>query len=105
MDLLGQRNGISTGSIESKMGIKGSATCVLNFDEATGYMIGPKNKGLNQMFTMMNLERIIVGVQGLGISEIAYQNSLGLTPKKENREKQIIQNQLMVQTLSLSMQI
>ena len=73
---LGPRNGISTGSIESKMGIKGSATCVLNFDEAIGYMIGPKNKGLNSMFTMMNLERIVVGIQGLGISEIAYQNSL-----------------------------
>ena len=58
------------------MGIKGSATCVLNFDEAVGYMIGPKNKGLNSMFTMMNLERIVVGIQGLGISEIAYQNSL-----------------------------
>ncbi len=73
---IGTRNGISTGSIETKMGIKGSATCVLNFDEATGYMIGPKNKGLSQMFTMMNLERIVVGIQGLGISEIAYQNSL-----------------------------
>ena len=73
---LGSRNGISTGSIESKMGIKGSATCVLNFDEAIGYMIGPKNKGLNSMFTMMNLERIVVGIQGLGISETAYQNSL-----------------------------
>ena len=58
------------------MGIKGSATCVLNFDDAVGYMIGPKNKGLNSMFTMMNLERIVVGIQGLGISEIAYQNSL-----------------------------
>jgi len=73
---IGPRNGISTGSIESKMGIKGSATCVLNFDEATGYMIGKKDKGLNAMFTMMNLERIVVGIQGLGISEIAYQNSL-----------------------------
>jgi alkylation response protein AidB-like acyl-CoA dehydrogenase len=73
---IGPRNGISTGSIESKMGIKGSATCVLNFDGATGYMIGAKDKGLNAMFTMMNLERIIVGIQGLGISEIAYQNSL-----------------------------
>ena len=52
---IGQRNGISTGSIESKMGIKGSATCVLNFDEAIGYMIGSKDKGLNAMFTMMNL--------------------------------------------------
>ena len=73
---IGSRNGVSTGSIESKMGIKGSATCVLNFDSATGYMIGPKNKGLSSMFTMMNLERIVVGIQGLGISEIAYQNSL-----------------------------
>jgi len=73
---VGQRNGVSTGSIESKMGIKGSATCVLNFDEATGYMIGEKDRGLNAMFTMMNLERIVVGIQGLGISEIAYQNSL-----------------------------
>ena len=73
---VGPRNGISTGSIESKMGIKGSATCVLNFDDAVGYMIGPKNKGLNSMFTMMNLERIVVGIQGLGISETAYQNSL-----------------------------
>ncbi len=73
---IGARNGISTGSIESKMGIKGSATCVLNFDDSVGYMIGPKNKGLSQMFTMMNLERIVVGIQGLGISEIAYQNSL-----------------------------
>ena len=73
---IGPRNGISTGSIESKMGIKGSATCVLNFDDAVGYMIGPKNKGLNSMFTMMNLERIVVGIQGLGISETAYQNSL-----------------------------
>ena len=73
---IGSRNGISTGSIETKMGIKGSATCVLNFDDATGIMIGPKNKGLSQMFTMMNLERIVVGIQGLGVSEIAYQNSL-----------------------------
>ena len=73
---VGPRNGISTGSIEDKMGIKGSATCVLNFDDATGYMIGNKEKGLNAMFTMMNLERIVVGIQGLGISEIAYQNSL-----------------------------
>ena len=80
---LGQRNGISTGSIESKMGIKGSATCVLNFDNAVGYMIGPKNKGLNSMFTMMNLERIVVGIQGLGISEIAYQNSLNYAKERK----------------------
>ena len=80
---IGPRNGISTGSIETKMGIKGSATCVLNFDEATGIMIGPKNKGLSQMFTMMNLERIVVGIQGLGISEIAYQNSLNYAKERK----------------------
>ena len=80
---IGARNGISTGSIETKMGIKGSATCVLNFDEALGYMIGPKNKGLSQMFTMMNLERIVVGIQGLGLSEIAYQNSLSYAKERK----------------------
>ena len=80
---IGARNGVSTGSIESKMGIKGSATCVLNFDNAVGYMIGPKNKGLNAMFTMMNLERIVVGIQGLGISEIAYQNSLSYAKERK----------------------
>ena len=80
---VGARNGVSTGSIESKMGIKGSATCVLNFDDATGYMIGSKNKGLNAMFTMMNLERIVVGIQGLGISEIAYQNSLSYAKERK----------------------
>ena len=80
---IGARNGISTGSIETKMGIKGSATCVLNFDDAVGVMIGPKNKGLSQMFTMMNLERIVVGIQGLGISEIAYQNSLNYAKERK----------------------
>ena len=80
---VGSRNGITTGSIETKMGIKGSATCVLNFDDATGYMIGPKNKGLSQMFTMMNLERIVVGIQGLGLSEIAYQNSLSYAKERK----------------------
>ncbi len=80
---VGPRNGISTGSIETKMGIKGSATCVLNFDDATGYMIGAKEKGLSSMFTMMNLERIIVGIQGLGISEIAYQNSLSYAKERK----------------------
>jgi len=80
---VGSKNGVSTGSIESKMGIKGSATCVLNFDEATGYMIGPKNRGLNSMFTMMNLERIVVGIQGLGMSEIAYQNSLSYAKERK----------------------
>jgi alkylation response protein AidB-like acyl-CoA dehydrogenase len=80
---IGAKNGVSTGSIESKMGIKGSATCVLNFDDATGYMIGLKNRGLNAMFTMMNLERIVVGIQGLGISEIAYQNSLSYAKERK----------------------
>ena len=80
---LGLRNGVSTNSIESKMGIKGSATCVLNFDDAVGYMIGPKNKGLNSMFTMMNLERIVVGIQGLGLSEIAYQNALSYSKERK----------------------
>ena len=80
---IGPRNGVSTGSIESKMGIKGSATCVLNFDGATGYMIGKKDKGLSAMFTMMNLERIVVGIQGLGISEIAYQNSLAYAKERK----------------------
>ena len=81
---IGPRNGVNTASIETKMGIKGSPTCVLNFDEATGYMIGPENKGLSSMFTMMNLERIVVGIQGLGISETAYQNALAYA--KERRQ-------------------
>ena len=80
---VGPRNGVSTGSIESKMGIKGSATCVLNFDGAIGYMVGKKDKGLSAMFTMMNLERIVVGIQGLGISEIAYQNSLAYAKERK----------------------
>ena len=80
---LGPRNGVSTSSIESKMGIKGSSTCVLNFDEAIGYMIGSKNKGLSSMFTMMNLERIVVGIQALGISEIAYQNALNYSKERK----------------------
>jgi len=80
---LGQRNRVLTNSIESKMGIRGSATCVLNFDGATGHMIGPKNKGLSSMFTMMNLERIVVGIQGLGLSEIAYQNALNYSKERK----------------------
>ena len=80
---LGPRNGVSTNSIESKMGIRGSATCVLNFDDAVGYIIGPKNKGLSSMFTMMNLERIVVGIQGLGLSEIAYQNALNYSKERK----------------------
>ena len=80
---VGSRNGVNTGSIETKMGIKGSPTCVLNFENATGYMIGPENKGLNSMFTMMNLERIIVGIQGLGLAETAYQNALSYSKERK----------------------
>ena len=80
---VGSRNGVSTLSIETKMGIKGSPTCVLNFDNAKGFLIGKENKGLSSMFTMMNLERIIVGIQGLGISETAYQNSLAYTRERK----------------------
>ena len=80
---VGSRNGVNTASIETKMGIKGSPTCVLNFDNATGYLIGPENKGLTSMFTMMNLERIVVGIQGLGISETAYQNALSYSKERK----------------------
>ena len=80
---VGSRNGVNTASIETKMGIKGSPTCVLNFENAAGYLIGSENKGLNAMFTMMNLERIVVGIQGLGISETAYQNALAYTKERK----------------------
>ncbi len=80
---VGSRNGVSTLSIETKMGIKGSPTCVLNFDNAKGFLIGKENKGLSSMFTMMNLERIVVGIQGLGIAETAYQNSLAYCKERK----------------------
>jgi alkylation response protein AidB-like acyl-CoA dehydrogenase len=72
----GERNGVRCGSIEHKMGLKGSATCVLNFDGAQGWLIGEPHKGLNAMFTMMNTARLAVGLQGLALSERAYQNAL-----------------------------
>jgi alkylation response protein AidB-like acyl-CoA dehydrogenase len=71
----GQRNGVSCGKIEEKMGIHGNATCVLNYDEATGWLVGAENKGLNAMFVMMNEARLGVAMQGLCQSEIAYQNA------------------------------
>ena len=74
--VMGARNSVSCGSIEHKMGIKGSATCVMNFDEAEGYLIGEPNKGLAAMFLMMNSARLAVGLQGLGLMERAWQNSL-----------------------------
>jgi acyl-CoA dehydrogenase len=72
---VGSRNTVSCGAIEHKMGIHGNATCVMNYDEATGYLIGAENKGLAAMFVMMNEARLGVGLQGLSISEIAYQNA------------------------------
>ena len=68
------------------MGIRGSATCVLDFDDAVGYMIGPKNKGLSSMFTMMNLERIVVGLQGLGIIRNCLSKCIELFKRKKTRK-------------------
>ncbi|WP_242108541.1 acyl-CoA dehydrogenase C-terminal domain-containing protein [Luteimonas aquatica] len=73
---IGEHNGVRCGAIEHKMGIHGSATCVLNLDEAQGYLIGQPHKGLMAMFTMMNTARLAVGLQGLGLSSRAYQNAL-----------------------------
>jgi hypothetical protein len=73
---IGERNAVRCGAIEHKMGIHGSATCVMNFDEAEGYLVGQPHKGLQAMFVMMNSARLGVGVQGLGLSERAYQNAL-----------------------------
>jgi alkylation response protein AidB-like acyl-CoA dehydrogenase len=72
---LGARNAVTCGSLEEKMGIHGNATCVMNFDGATGWLLGEENRGLPAMFTMMNEARLGVGVQGLGMSEVAYQNA------------------------------
>jgi alkylation response protein AidB-like acyl-CoA dehydrogenase len=70
---LGARNAMSVGSLEHKMGVKGSPTCVMNYDSAVGYLVGEPNQGLAAMFTMMNYERLSVGIQGLGTAEAAYQ--------------------------------
>jgi alkylation response protein AidB-like acyl-CoA dehydrogenase len=72
---LGARNGLSCGSIEEKMGIHGNATCVMNYDGATAWLVGEENRGLPAMFVMMNEARLGVGVQGLALSEVAYQNA------------------------------
>lgn len=73
---LGARNAVSCGSIEHKMGIHGNATCVMNYDGATGYLVGEENKGLAAMFIMMNAARLGVGIQGLAQAEVAYQNAV-----------------------------
>jgi alkylation response protein AidB-like acyl-CoA dehydrogenase len=81
---LGARNAVSCGAIEHKMGIHGNATCVMNYDGATGWMVGEENKGLAAMFIMMNAARLGVGIQGLGQAEAAYQN--GVAYAKERRQ-------------------
>ena len=73
---LGDRNGVICGSIEHKMGIHANSTCVMNYDNATGWLVGAPHKGLKAMFTMMNAARLGVAMQGLGIAEVAYQNGL-----------------------------
>jgi alkylation response protein AidB-like acyl-CoA dehydrogenase len=80
----GDRNAVSCGSIEHKMGIRASATCVMNFDGATGFLVGEENKGLAAMFILMNAARLAVGLQGVGIGEVAYQNALAYA--KERRQ-------------------
>jgi len=94
---LGERNGVSCGSIEEKMGIHGNSTCLLNYDGAKGWLLGEENRGLAAMFVMMNAARIGVGIQGLSQAEVAYQNAVAyaidrrqgraLTGAKEPQEK------------------
>ena len=94
---LGARNGVSCGSIEHKMGIHANSTCVMNYDSATGFLVGDEMKGLAAMFIMMNAARLGVGLQGLGVAEVAYQNAVvyakdrrqgrALTGPKEPGEK------------------
>ncbi|MEB3768191.1 acyl-CoA dehydrogenase C-terminal domain-containing protein [Acinetobacter sp. MD2] len=79
---LGERNAVHCGSIEHKMGIHGNATCVLNFDKAQGYLIGPENRGLNCMFTFMNTARIGTAVQGLAASESSFQGALSYAKER-----------------------
>jgi len=73
---LGDRNGVSVGNIEEKMGIHGNSTCVMNYDDAVGYLVGEEHKGMRAMFTMMNEARLGVGMQGLSQAEAAYQNAV-----------------------------
>ncbi|SEI71402.1 Acyl-CoA dehydrogenase [Allopseudospirillum japonicum] len=78
----GDANNVNCGSIEHKMGIKGSATCVMNFDGAKGWMVGEPNRGLAAMFTMMNYERLSIGIQGLGLGEVAYQSAMDFAKER-----------------------
>ena len=79
---LGARNAVACGSLEEKMGIHGNATCVMNYDGATGWLIAEENRGLHAMFTMMNEARLAVGLQGLAISEVAYQNAVAYAKER-----------------------
>ena len=79
---LGEQNRVSCGSIEHKMGIHGNATCVMNYDGATGWLVGQENKGLNAMFVMMNEARLGVAIQGLAQSEVAYQNAVAYAKER-----------------------
>ncbi|MBD8905491.1 acyl-CoA dehydrogenase C-terminal domain-containing protein [Methylorubrum zatmanii] len=79
---LGERNPVSCGSLEHKMGIHGNATCVMNYDGAKGWLVGEENRGLAAMFVMMNEARLAVGVQGLGQSEVAYQNAVAYAKER-----------------------
>ena len=81
---IGEDNGVSCGSLEKKMGIKASATCVMNFDEATGFLIGPENKGLECMFTFMNTARIGTSIQGLAHAELSYQGALTYAKERKS---------------------
>ncbi len=78
----GVRDAVSCGSIEEKMGIHGNATCVMNYDGATGWLVGEPNRGLHAMFTMMNSARLSVGLQGLSLSEVAYQNAVAYAKER-----------------------
>ncbi|MDH4562472.1 acyl-CoA dehydrogenase C-terminal domain-containing protein [Pseudomonas sp. BN411] len=81
---LGPRNGVSCGALEKKMGIKASSTCVMNFDGATGFLIGPPNKGLECMFTFMNSARIGTAIQGVATAELAYQGALAYARERRS---------------------
>ena len=78
----GQRNGVTCSGIEHKMGIKASATCQMSFDDATGWLVGEPHKGMRAMFTMMNSERLSVGIQGLGAAEAAYQGAVAYAKER-----------------------
>lgn len=79
---VGPRNGVACGSIEHKMGIKASSTCIMNFEEATGWLVGEPHKGMRAMFVMMNAARLAVGIQGLGVAEVSYQNAVAYAKER-----------------------